>query len=289
MVLGAGRSPPPSPKVSPNLTPRTAFMLGDPALSKALHQNKVVEPGHDDRYGRALKNSFIMSGFGGLLFSHVLIASLPQTFAEVAATTAGLAVSCGFALGVLSFLSKRSYKMQYHHERSRELWEMENFPDGERQEMVELFEAQGLSTADSKSAIATMSKEEYKNFFIDLMMMQEIGMQDPDLEPSALQTATIVSATFSLLALWPIFVGALARWMGFLPEPVTTVQLGQLLFLSSTAVMVAAHFVMDGVLLPEQRFGPLYLSLGATSVCCVFVSSFVREVGASCMSVAISA
>lgn len=39
--------------------------------------------------------------------------------------------------------------------------EMENFPDGERSEMVELYEAQGLSKTDATMVIDTMSKPEY--------------------------------------------------------------------------------------------------------------------------------
>jgi len=264
-------------------------MLGDPALSKVLHQNKVIEPGHDDRYGRACKNYFIVSGFAGLLFSHIVLATLPRSFVEAASVSTGLALACGLGFGVLAYLVKRSYKMQYGQERSRESWEMENFPDGERKEMVELFQAQGLSTADATLSIETMSKDEYKNFFIDLMMMQEIGMSDPELEPSAAQTASIVSSAFVMLALWPSFVWIIARWLALVSEPIQDAQLAQLLFMSSTAVIVCAHLVMDGVLLPEQKFGALYIALFATSVFCAFIACFVQKAAISFFSNVVSA
>lgn len=259
-------------------------MLRDPALSKVLHQNKVVEPGHDDRYGRACKTYFVVSGFAGLLFSHITLATLPRSFVHTASLSTGLAVACGLGLGVLAYLAKRAYKMQYAHERSREQWEMQNFADGERKEMTALFEAQGLRSGDAKLVVDTMSKEEYSDFFVDLMMMQEIGMTDPEIEPSAIQTACIVTTTFVSLALWPIFAWFLARWLDVVSEPISTMQLLQLLVVSSTAVIICAHFVMDGLLLPELKLGALYSFLFATSVSCALVASFVHQTMTSFLS-----
>eukprot|EP00658_Telonema_sp_P-2_P012914 TRINITY_DN14916_c0_g1_i2.p1 TRINITY_DN14916_c0_g1~~TRINITY_DN14916_c0_g1_i2.p1 ORF type:complete len:274 (-),score=53.70 TRINITY_DN14916_c0_g1_i2:389-1210(-) len=243
MVLGAGRTPPASPK----MTPRVAFLMGDPALSKQLHQNQVVEPGHDDRYGRACKTSFVMAGFGGTLLSHLLLYLLPGTFAQVASRASALAIACGIGLAVLCFIQKRSYKLLYDHERSREQWEMENFPDGERKEMTELFEAQGLSPEDAELAIATMSKEEYTPFFIDLMMMQEIGMSHPESEPSALQTACIVGATFICMALWPAFVGITLQLLEVFQEPVSRLNFCGMLLGSSTAILVVVHLAVSAL------------------------------------------
>merc|ERR1719178_100389 len=100
---------------------------------------------------------------------------MPETLVTVGSMVVGIAL--GF--GVLCYLAKRSYRITFEHERSREQWEMDNFPDGERSEMVELFEAQGLNKVDATMVIDVMSKPEYSKFFVDLMMMAEIGLPDP--------------------------------------------------------------------------------------------------------------
>lgn len=251
-------------------------MLGDPELSKELHQNQVVEPGHDDRYGRACKTYFVLSGFGGLLFSHLMLATLPGPFIACCPRAGSLIVAVGLVLGVLAYLSKRSYKLQYDHERSRESWEMENFPDGERKEMIELFEAQGLDKHDATTTINTLSKDEYKPFFIDLMMMQEIGMANPALEPNALYTGAIVGATFICVGFWPIFIAVLAQWWGFVQDPVSSSQMMGLLVISSSLMMMVVHAGMDCIL-PQHHSIRLYFVLALTSAISILVAHNVQE------------
>ena len=45
-------------------------------------------------------------------------------------------------------------------------------------EMVEIFEHRGLSHDDAVTVINIMSK--YKDFFIDIMMVEELGLRVPD-------------------------------------------------------------------------------------------------------------
>merc|ERR1712190_347652 len=66
----------------------------------------------------------------------------------------------------------------------REKWEMENYPEGEITEMIELFASRGMHLTDAAKAIRTMAK--YRPFFINLMMTEELSLPLPtDVEPSA--------------------------------------------------------------------------------------------------------
>jgi len=269
-TLGAGRSPP----QSPTLTARDAFNLKDPELSKTLHQTALIEPGHDDRYSRACKTAFVLSAIGGLLVNHLLMIALPlPTLSERITHTVSLGLGIAVIVGVLTFLVKRSYKMQFDHERKREQWEMENFPSGEIKEMIDLFTVQGMSTKDATLAIETMAK--YERFFVDLMMMQEIGMSDPQLEPSPLLTGFIAAGTFTSTLLWPVFLVLLARWFGWVQEPGT--QLQGVLFGSSIMIMSSMRLVMDSDLLPQQRFGPSTVAVFATAVCSVCLAMSTKQ------------
>jgi hypothetical protein len=49
-------------------------------------------------------------------------------------------------------------------EHKREKWELDNYPEGEQAEMVELYVKRGMTQADAESVIGVMSK--YKDFFL---------------------------------------------------------------------------------------------------------------------------
>ena len=52
--------------------------------------------------------------------------------------------------------------------------------EGEKQEMVEIYMERGLSEEDATTIINTMAK--YKEFFVDHMMVMELGLMPVDAE-----------------------------------------------------------------------------------------------------------
>ena len=99
----------------------------------------------------------------------------------------------------LSLVSEHSY---INSERQREEWEFENSPDGEIKEMIELYEKQGFSKEDAVQILHVMSK--HKNFFIDHMMVQELGMMPPDEDESPLKSGIVMFLSFLTFGLIPL-------------------------------------------------------------------------------------
>jgi hypothetical protein len=62
-------------------------------------------------------------------------------------------------------------------EKSRERWEVENFPEGEIQEMIHIYTEYGISEKDAETVAKTLSK--YPEFWIDHMLLHEIGILPP--------------------------------------------------------------------------------------------------------------
>jgi len=62
--------------------------------------------------------------------------------------------------------------------------EFDNFPEGEIDEMVELYENKGISTEDAKLVVNTLAK--YKEAFIDIMMVEELNLMPIDEDDSPL-------------------------------------------------------------------------------------------------------
>ena len=79
-----------------------------------------------------------------------------------------------FSMGVGEFLSSKAENEWILSERQREEWEMDNYPEGEVSEMIEIFEEKGMSNVDAKVVIETMAK--YKDFFVDVMMLHELEL-----------------------------------------------------------------------------------------------------------------
>lgn len=78
-------------------------------------------------------------------------------------------------MGVGEFLSSKANNEWILSERKREVWELENYPEGEIREMIDIYTARGMSTEDATLVVNTMAK--YRDFFVDIMMQQELDLQ----------------------------------------------------------------------------------------------------------------
>ena len=81
-------------------------------------------------------------------------------------------------MGVGEFLSSKANNEWILSERKREEWELENYREGEIQEMVDIYINKGLTPEDARIVIETMAK--YDDFFVDVMMQQELELQVPE-------------------------------------------------------------------------------------------------------------
>lgn len=136
------------------------------------------------RGASSLEKCTVYGGFDGLMAAGAVIgagAALGLPHSQLLALA--LTVVCCLALAIawrtyLRFTSDATY---YARERSREQWELENFPAGEVTEMVELCESMGVAHRDAETAMTALAK--YEGFFVDLMMVLELRMQIPDYNP----------------------------------------------------------------------------------------------------------
>eukprot|EP00635_Sarcinochrysidales_sp_CCMP3193_P003214 CAMPEP_0118890738 /NCGR_PEP_ID=MMETSP1166-20130328/1063_1 /TAXON_ID=1104430 /ORGANISM="Chrysoreinhardia sp, Strain CCMP3193" /LENGTH=279 /DNA_ID=CAMNT_0006829359 /DNA_START=62 /DNA_END=901 /DNA_ORIENTATION=- len=125
---------------------------------------------------------------------------------------AAIGVAGGLAAGLQKLSFERWYRRRYSRERARETWELDNYPKGEREEMTGLFTFKGMNQDDAKTVVQTMS--EYKEFFVNLMMTEELQLREPiDRTP---QRAAAVGAAFALAALIPLVFSDTASKLGLL-------------------------------------------------------------------------
>jgi len=90
---------------------------------------------------------------------------------------AGLAV----ASALRQALAAAAQRELYERERRRESWELENFKDGECEEVRALFVREGVAPADAALVVERLSS--YPGVFVDLMMGFELKLSPPDGAP----------------------------------------------------------------------------------------------------------
>lgn len=88
-------------------------------------------------------------------------------------------------------------------EKRREQWEYKHYKEGEIKEMVVLFHQRGMGKEDAELVVRKMA--EYEDFFIDLMVTEELGLSLPDEdEASLLKDAFAMFISFLLFGTFPL-------------------------------------------------------------------------------------
>lgn len=162
---------------------RMAYDGLDMNASKNFHDTRHVAEQSTEMHqtGGGFLKPLIFGGLDGILTSFAIVAgaaggSLPIPVVLVLGFSNIFADA--LAMGVGEFLSSKAENEWILSERRRENWEMENYPEGEIREMIDIYEERGMTREDATIVIQTMSK--YKDFFVDVMMAEELALQVPD-------------------------------------------------------------------------------------------------------------
>jgi DNA damage-binding protein 1 len=185
----------------------------------------------------------IFGGLDGILTSFAIVAGAAGGRLEPSVVLI-LGFSNIFAdalsMGVGEFLSSKAENEWILSERRRENWEMENYPEGEIREMIDIFISKGMSPPDAESVITTMAK--YQDFFVDMMMTEELGLQVPDDDhvQESFREGVVMFCSFATFGAFPL-LGYVIIPSLFPDLPVET------LFLSACIITGIVLFLMGCV------------------------------------------
>ena len=153
---------------------QAAYSALDVEASARAHASRV-DGGHDEAHskvGGQLK-TIVFGGLDGILTSFAIVSSCAGsglTSRVVLLLGACNILADAMAMGVGEYLSTKSSDEYARRERAREDWELRNHPEGEVEEMVEIYVQRGMSREDAQVVISTMAK--YHDFFVDVMMVR---------------------------------------------------------------------------------------------------------------------
>lgn len=171
---------------------REAYKNNDIEASKKAHSNGAKEQ-HQQEQGKYLK-SIVYGGLDGIITTFAVVAGVKGAeLAGVIVLIMGLAnlLGDGLSMGMGDYLSTKSEQEYQSDERSREAWEVEHYPEGEKLELIELYQERGYSPEDSQTLVNIIAKNE--KAWVDIMMVEELGILEDHEPPLNNAIATFLS------------------------------------------------------------------------------------------------
>lgn len=111
----------------------------------------------------------------------------------------------GFSMAAANFSSTRTEIEEYQHKRSMEERHVDLHPDGEREEVRQIFEAKGFQGPDLDRVVDVITAE--RDRWIDMMMTEEHGL--PTVARSPARAALVTFLAFVFCGCVPILPFAL--------------------------------------------------------------------------------
>ena len=185
---------------------REAYKNKDLNASAAAHKKVIIAKSASEKHGGVGSQyigSMVYGGLDGIVTTFAVVSGVAG--ADLGASVIlilGMAnlFADGFSMAIGAYLSEKSEKEYYDIERSREAWEVENFPEGERQELIELYQQNGYTDIEAHDMVAIISKD--KERWVDTMMVDELGLLKDDKKPFLSGVTTFVS--FVLAGVLPL-------------------------------------------------------------------------------------
>lgn len=186
---------------------KDAYEAGDGEASMKAHDaltGKATE--NHGGAGSEFIKSIIFGGLDGIITTFAIIAaSAGAGFGLKVILLMGFAnlVADAISMGFGDYLSERAELDHAIKERKREMWEVENYLQGEKKEMIEIYEKKGLSTEEATTVIDILAR--HKEMFVDLMMVDELGLSPPDEDDAPWKNGVVTFLAFLVFGSVPLW------------------------------------------------------------------------------------
>jgi VIT1/CCC1 family predicted Fe2+/Mn2+ transporter len=224
---------------------RSSYAKGDRASAAAAHTPQAVQEAAEEHGGSGSQyiGDMVLGGLDGIVTTFAVVSGVAG--ADLGANVLlilGMAnlLADGFSMATGSFLSLRSEREYYEKEKAREKWEVENFPEGEKQELLVMYRKQGYSPADAERMVEIKSRDPGR--WVDAMMVEELGMLPDERTPQRAALATF--SAFVLAGSIPLLVYLLGIFLPIASQTAFFVSLGMsgmALFILGAAKVVVTH------------------------------------------------
>lgn len=174
---------------------RRAYESRDLEQARRAHlpERIAADEPHQTERGRYLEE-MVYGASDGIVTTFAVVAgvtgaSLPVSIVLIL----GLAnlLGDGFSMAAGAYLGQRSRRDYERKEREREEWEVEHFPEGEREEIREIFREKGFEGEALEQAVRTVTADKAR--WVETMMREELHIVPEEKDPVRSALATFVA------------------------------------------------------------------------------------------------
>jgi len=179
-------------------------------LRRLRTQKKEIahEEHHGDTGGKYL-GEFVYGSIDGAITTFAVVAGATgASLSPIIVVVLGFAnlIADGFSMAAGAFMSERAQKDYIAKERAREEWEVDNVPEGEIEEIRQIYREKGFKGKDLESAVRVITSD--KKVWVDTMMTEELGLLSSGKSPS--RAAAVTYFGFLIIGVIPLLAYVLA-------------------------------------------------------------------------------
>lgn len=134
--------------------------------------------------GESPLGDFLLGGVDGVVTTFAVVAGAAGgQLAAIIIIILGVAnlIADGFSMAVSNYLGTRTRQQEVSQSRIEEEWQIDTFPEGERNEIREIFAAKGFEGAALEEIVTVITSD--RKVWIDTMMAEELQMSDVSARP----------------------------------------------------------------------------------------------------------
>ncbi|MGM0532063.1 MAG: VIT1/CCC1 transporter family protein [Bacteroidota bacterium] len=211
---------------------REAYKNKDAEAVKEAHNEQAHFEPHKQGSGQYI-GSAVYGGLDGIITTFAVVAGVAG-----AQLSAGVVLILGFAnlfadgisMAVGDFLSTRAEQEYNASEKKRESWEVDVYPEGEKQELVDLYTGKGYSKEDAQQMVDIIAKN--KEGWVDIMMKEELEIIEDNSSP--LKNSLVTFVSFAVFGFIPLIAFTVAQLYQSLQEStflIASIMTGATLFI----------------------------------------------------------
>jgi DNA damage-binding protein 1 len=193
-----------------------AYNKRDGNSSKLHHDNKGSKSNNEDYhkvFGGDVVKSIVFGGLDGIITTFAVITSAyANSLAGKIVLILGFSnvLADAISMGHGDYFSEKAEHDYVQAQYEREKWEMDNYMEGEINEMVELYQRKyKIPEAEARLILSKMA--EYPNLFLDHMMVIELEMMPPDPDTNPVKNGIVTFLSFLLFGSVPLIFYAINR------------------------------------------------------------------------------
>ena len=233
------------------------------------HRPEAIRARLSERQATPALPDAVLGGIDGCVTTFAVVSgAIGAGFPSLVALILGFAnlLADGFSMAVSNYESIKTAQGYREHAQAREAMHIDQVPEGEREEIRQIFRAKGFEGALLERVVDTITQD--RQVWIDVMLAEEIGLQRQQLKP--LRSAGATFAAFVVVGAFPLLP---FLWRGL--ESSTQ-------FMWSAGLAAVAFFaigMIKGLIFRKGalRAGLSTLGVGAAASSIAFLAGYVLQ------------